>query len=88
MAEMASEERSYPFEEPEHGDVVRVRFIDTNNAPQQIEGEVVTKLGFSDSYEMEVDAGYTTFKVRKFANHPREAEVEGYGPACEIVVIS
>lgn len=78
----------YPFQEPDEGDAVRVRFIDINNAPQQVEGEVAEKAEEDgDGWEVEIDAGYTTYRVSYNAGNENYG-VHGYGPACEIVVIS
>lgn len=85
----------YPLQEPEEGDAIRVRFIDVENKPQTLEGEVIAKHTPSEGdgsvwWEAHVDAGHTKYFIQysKSWNTSYNAQVDGYGPACEIVIIS
>lgn len=88
MADKNEMPHPYPFQEPSEGDAVRVRFIDINNAPQEAEGEVVDKTNSAGmSWVAVVDAGHTTYSLT-FDEDRNHCGVAGYGPACEVVVIS
>lgn len=85
MGEMPS---PYPYQEPDEGDAVRVRYIDINNTSQTAEGEVSEKSSSDNgSWTAIIDAGYTDYNVSYNAENDNYG-VHGYGPACEVVVIS
>lgn len=80
--------QNFPFEEPEVGDAVRVRYIDMNDYPVEAKGEVQRKEMWDDGdYVFVLDSGFTEYTV-SFYQEENCAQVDGYGPASEIQVIS